>query len=101
MKSASYRQYNTFVVALHAGVHEGGRSKVPKTADNKKRADGSHPSPKPLCQVDVTRYDTSRNEQVERCQVADRVESLREQLKILVCALVTAAESTSNTRAIN
>lgn len=101
VKFASHRQYYTLVVAIHAGVHKGGRTEVPKAADNKKRANGSHASPKPLRQVDVARYDTPRNEQVERCQVADRVESLREQLKVLVCALVTTAEGTRITRVTN
>lgn len=72
----------------HAGVQEGGRAKVPKAADNEERADGCHASPKPLRQVDVARYNTSRNEQIERGQVADRVQSLREQLEVLVCALL-------------
>lgn len=83
-----YHQNNTLVVPLDAGVHEGGRPKVPKAADYEKRADGCHAPSKPLRQVDVARHNASRNEQIERGHVADGIQSLREQLKVLVCALV-------------
>jgi len=56
-----------------AGVHKGSRTKVPKAAYNEERADGRHAPPKPLSQVDVSRYNASRDEDVERGHVADRV----------------------------
>lgn len=71
-----------------AGVHEGGRAKVPKTAYYEKRADGRHAPPEPLRQVDVSRYNASRDEDVERGHVADGVESLGEQFKVLVRTLI-------------
>lgn len=74
-------------------MHEGGRPEIPKAADYKKCTDSSHAAPESLRQVDIARYDASRNKQVERRQVADGVESLGEQLKILVCALIWLQKS--------
>lgn len=70
-----------------AGMRKGGRTKVPKAADYEERADGRHAPTEPLGQVDVSCYNTSRDEEVERRHVADGVESLGEKLKVLVCAL--------------
>lgn len=85
---------------LHAGVHEGGRPKVPKAADYEERADGCHAPPKPLRQVDIARYNASRDEQIERSHVADGVQGLREQLKVLVCALVVTHTESHGRRTV-
>lgn len=84
----THRQNDAFVMPLHAGMHEGGRTKIPKTTNYEKSTNGGHAAPESLRQMDVPRYNASRNEEVERRQVADGVESLGEELKILVCALV-------------
>lgn len=73
---------------FHAGLHDGGREKVPKRADDKKRANRSHPPPKPLRQVDVIGHEAPHDEEVERKHAPDRVQRLREQLKVLLGTLL-------------
>lgn len=73
---------------LDAGLDGESPGKVPKRADDHKCADRGHSSPEALGQVDVIGHNASSDEKVDRQHAPDRVQSLREQLKVLFGALL-------------
>ena len=73
---------------LDAGLDGESPGKIPKRADDHECADRGHSSTKSLRQVDVVGHNTPSDEKVERQHAPDRVQSLREQLKVLFGALL-------------
>lgn len=73
---------------LDASLDGESPGKVPKRADDHKCADRGHSPPKALRQVDIVGHNAPSDEKVERQHAPYRVQSLREQLKVLFGALL-------------